>query len=79
MALLDIDAYDNELGSHHHIDSLYVAATTPTHLRPDLAEVLDAAWVATADLPSLDTPPEIPVFGAAGLAHLHRHRGRSPQ
>ena len=63
--IIEMDVTDAEVGAHRHIDLVYVLRATSGHLAAQLAEVAEVQWVSFADLPTLDTPPELPALAVA--------------
>lgn len=58
--IIEMDVTDAVVGPHRHIDLVYVLRATSVDLVAQLDEVGAARWVPVADVPTLDTPPELP-------------------
>ena len=63
--IIEMDVTDAKVGAHRHIDMVYVLRATSGHLAAQPAEVAEVRWVPFADLPTLDTPPELPALAVA--------------
>jgi len=59
-AILEMRVSDSEVGTHHHIDLVYVLRHRGGQLSAQLAEVSGARWVPIGEVARLDTPPELP-------------------
>ena len=72
-AIIEMEVTDSKVGTHRHIDFVYVCRAVGGALTAQLEEVADARWVPIADL-GLPTPPELPalVAQAAGWARTQR-------
>jgi len=53
---------DAKVGSHQHIDMVYVLTPSNGQATPQLEEVAGCAWVPLAKVADLDTPPELPTL-----------------
>jgi 8-oxo-dGTP pyrophosphatase MutT (NUDIX family) len=62
--IIEMDVTDSKVGPHRHIDLVYVLRAASGELAAQLDEVGAARWVPLADLPALDTPPELPALVA---------------
>ena len=59
-AILEMQVSDSKIGTHQHIDHLYVLRATSGQLTAQREEVSAARWVPIADIAALDTPEELP-------------------
>lgn len=64
-AVIEMDVTDSKVGTHRHIDFVYVCRATGTNLTAQLEEVSGARWVPVADVAGLPTPTELPELVAA--------------
>ncbi|MEJ3745553.1 NUDIX domain-containing protein [Actinomycetes bacterium KLBMP 9797] len=71
--IIEMDVADTKVGPHRHIDLVYVLRAASGELAAQLDEVGGVQWVPLAELPGLDTPPELPdlVTEAANWAKTH--------
>jgi 8-oxo-dGTP diphosphatase len=61
-AILEMQVSDSKVGTHRHIDLLYVLRSASGQLTAQLEEVSAARWVSIADVAALDTPAELPAL-----------------
>lgn len=59
-AILEMQVSDSKMGTHQHIDHVYVLRATSGQLTAQREEVSAARWVPIADVAALDTPAELP-------------------
>jgi 8-oxo-dGTP pyrophosphatase MutT (NUDIX family) len=63
-AILEMQVSDSKIGTHQHIDHVYVLRATSGRLTAQREEVSAARWVPMADVAALDTPAELPALVA---------------
>lgn len=61
-AILEMQVSDSKIGTHQHIDHVYVLRATSGQLTVQREEVSAARWVPIADVAALDTPAELPAL-----------------
>jgi 8-oxo-dGTP pyrophosphatase MutT (NUDIX family) len=62
--VIEMDVTDAKIGTHRHIDLVYVLRATSGELAAQLDEVDGVRWVPLADVAALDTPAELPALVA---------------
>jgi len=68
--ILVMNVADPKIGTHQHIDLVYVCRPYSTEVVHQPDEVSGCRWVPLADVASLDTPPELPTLIAAAAKYL---------
>jgi len=63
-AILEMQVSDSKIGTHRHIDLVYVLRSASGQLTAQREEVSAARWVSIADVAALDTPAELPALVA---------------
>ena len=63
-AILEMQVSDSKIGTHQHIDHVYVLRAISGQLTAQREEVSAARWVPIADVAALDTPAELPALVA---------------
>jgi 8-oxo-dGTP diphosphatase len=61
-AILEMQVSDSKIGTHRHIDLVYVLRSASRQLTAQREEVSAAQWVSIADVAALDTPAELPAL-----------------
>ena len=62
--VIEMDVTDTKVGTHRHIDLVYVLRATSGELAAQLDEVGGVRWVPLADVAATDTPEELPALVA---------------
>jgi 8-oxo-dGTP diphosphatase len=72
-AILEMPVSDSSIGSHRHIDLVYVLRAASAQLTARREEVSAARWVHIADMAALDTPAELPALVADAARWARRN------
>jgi 8-oxo-dGTP pyrophosphatase MutT (NUDIX family) len=72
-AIVEIRVSDSTIGSHRHIELVYVLRAASAQLTSRREEVSAARWVHIADVADLDTPAELPTLVAAAAQWASRN------